>query len=671
MSLTPKKKSLPVAVIIRRVAAVSLFLSFAAAAAGSWIFASRQTQSQEAEHRAAIHQTLAGVLAPAMSISDFSEVRRVLVLASKPSDFYAVLTTEGDVLLGNYENSSAAPSILARSKKFVSCDNIKSSYAESEISKLQIYCSKILDIGPFGSSGRELGYLVSFGQNTVSDLAFAVMIRTLILALTVIPLVLVILLLVVRRQIVLPLARLHNAIHMTSAEVEAQNVQVKLKNSIGTAPREIVEIGAAFSDLIGRVSSFLKLQSEHETNAAIARTTQMLAHDVRKPFTMLRVGLAMLGKAKDPESVKRVMSRVVPEIDRAMISVDGMLADVMEVGSTSVKLIPEPVSPESLLESTLGDVIRMYPEADISLSYDLNHTHMANVHIQKISRVFSNIVGNSFQAMRYRGSMWFSTFESDGMIRFCIGNDGSWIPEENLPNLFDAFFTSGKKGGTGLGLAIAQKVVTAHSGKIWCESSKTPEHPEGKVEFFFTLPVSNQVNSATANLPKHSSDIAKQLTLLTETNSSLTSMDRGELSLEEDIVAAHLSIGRALRVLIVDDESIYRSALVSHMTRTPELSKALVLTQADSSTGALQAAGDQEYDLIITDVDMGKMSLNGFELVTELRGRGSKALICVHSNRIIAADNKTAIESGADSFIPKPMAHAQLLRLLLQAASAR
>ncbi|MEI8026323.1 MAG: hybrid sensor histidine kinase/response regulator [Pseudomonadota bacterium] len=410
---------------------------------------------------------------------------------------------------------------------------------------------------------------------------------------------------------------------------------------------------------------------EAQKAEAIARTTQMLAHDVRKPFSMLRVGLAMLGKAKDPESVKRVMSRVVPEIDRAMISVDGMLADVMEVGSTSVKLIPEPVSPESLFESTLGDVIRMYPEADISLSYDLNHTHMANVHIQKISRVFSNIVGNSFEAMRYRGSMWFGTFESEGMIRFCIGNDGSWIHAENLPNLFDAFFTSGKKGGTGLGLAIAQKVVNAHGGRIWCESSKTPEYPEGKVEFFFTLRVSNQVNSATANLPKHSSDIAKQLTLLTETNLSSTSMDRGELSLEEDIVAAHLSIGRALQVLIVDDESIYRSALVSHMTRTPELSKALVLTQADSSTGALQAVGDQEYDLIITDVDMGKMSLNGFELVTELRGRGSKALICVHSNRIIAADNKTAIESGADSFIPKPMAHAQLLRLLLQAASAR
>jgi signal transduction histidine kinase len=221
-----------------------------------------------------------------------------------------------------------------------------------------------------------------------------------------------------------------------------------------------------------------------QVSEAIAKTTQMLAHDVRKPFSMLRMALNMLGRAKDPEAVKNVMQRIVPEIDKAMSSVDGMIADVMEVGSTSLTLIQEPASPDSLIESTLGEVIRMYPESNISFKYEFAHTHMASVHVQKIGRVFSNIVGNSFQAMRNRGQMWFRTFESDGMIHFCIGNGGSLIPAETLPKLFEAFFTSGKKGGTGLGLAIAQKVVNAHGGKIWCESSKTAEHPDGKVEFF-------------------------------------------------------------------------------------------------------------------------------------------------------------------------------------------
>jgi signal transduction histidine kinase/CheY-like chemotaxis protein len=428
--------------------------------------------------------------------------------------------------------------------------------------------------------------------------------------------------------------------------------------------------------LIGKITllmeehqKFEELTRTADRNAAIAQTTQMLAHDVRKPFSLLRMGLTMLSNAKDPEGVKKVMSRIIPEIDKAMSSVDGMITDVMEVGSVSTNLIQEAASPESMIESTLGEIIRIYPEANISFTYEFNHTHMANVHIQKIGRVLSNIVGNSFQAMHNKGQMWFRTSERDGMIEFCLGNGGSVIPPDSLPKLFEAFFTSGKKGGTGLGLAIAQKIVTAHGGKIWCESSKTAAHPDGKVEFFFTLPIAGRVNQTTATLPRHSSDIAKQLVLLVDSHPASLSIDKGEMSLEEDVVLNFTATKRCLRVLIIDDEAIYRSALAAHLTRTPELTSALNITQLEGSLGALQAISKQPFDLIITDVDMGTTSLDGFELVKELRMAGSKALICVHSNRICAGDNKLAIEAGADSFMPKPMARAQLLRIVLQAAA--
>jgi signal transduction histidine kinase/DNA-binding NarL/FixJ family response regulator len=425
-------------------------------------------------------------------------------------------------------------------------------------------------------------------------------------------------------------------------------------------------------NVIGRqLQRILDQLEQAKVSTAIAQTTQMLAHDVRKPFSLLRMGLIMLGNAKDPAGVKQVLSRIVPEIDKAVRSVDGMIADVMEVGSPSTTLIQEAVSAESLIEVTLGELIRMNPKSNISFSYDLKHVHMAHVHVQKVGRVFSNIVGNAFQAMRLKGAMWFKTVESDGMLRFCIGNSGSVIPEESLKHLFEAFFTSGKKGGTGLGLAIAQKVVTAHGGKIWCESSKTAEHPEGQVEFYFTLPVAtNRRNQSTANLPKHSADVAKLLEMFTEQSEPSLSVDKGELALEDDVLSSHAELGRPLRVLVIDDESIYRGALASFLTRTPELDRALQLTLADGSESALEASGKTNFDLIVTDVDMGSSSLDGFELVRELRRLGSKSLICVHSNRIVAADNKAAIDSGADSFLPKPMARAQFLRVLLQAAES-
>jgi signal transduction histidine kinase/DNA-binding NarL/FixJ family response regulator len=410
--------------------------------------------------------------------------------------------------------------------------------------------------------------------------------------------------------------------------------------------------------------------ADMQVSAAIAQMTQMLAHDVRKPFSLLRMALGMLAQAKDPAAIKHLLSRIVPEIDKAMSSVDGMISDVMEVGSASTTLILEPASPESLIEATLGEITRIYPKAAIVFEYDLKHRHMAHVHVQKIGRVFSNIVGNAFQAIRIKGNMWFKTSEREGMIQFCVGNAGSVIPQESLPKLFEAFFTSGKKGGTGLGLAIAQKVVTAHGGKIWCESSKTPEHPEGKVEFFFTLPIATgKLNRTTAVLPKNSSDIAKDLVFLDDTLPQSPSTDKGELTLEEDIVQALAAKSRGLHILIVDDEAIYRSGLSTFLTRTEALGGHLTITHAQDSDDALEAISSQNYDLVITDVDMGASSLNGFELVSELRKRGSKALVCVHSNRIVAADSKTAIDVGANYFMPKPMARAQLLRILLQAAT--
>ena len=161
------------------------------------------------------------------------------------------------------------------------------------------------------------------------------------------------------------------------------------------------------------------------------------------------------------------------------------------------------------------------------------------------------------------------------------------------------------------------------------------------------------------------------LVFLDDNFSASLSVDKSEITLEDDIVHALTATNRTLHILIVDDEAIYRSGLSTFLTRTEPLGGRLTITQAQDSDDALQALSSQNYDLVVTDVDMGAPSLNGFELVSELRKRGSKALVCVHSNRIVTADSRTALDVGANYFMPKPMARAQLLRILLQAAMPR
>ena len=71
-----------------------------------------------------------------------------------------------------------------------------------------------------------------------------------------------------------------------------------------------------------------------------------------------------------------------------------------------------------------------------------------------------------------------------------IANTGSYIPPEDLENIFQPFFTKGKADGTGLGLAICRRIVAEHSGSIIVQSTRA-----NGTRFFIALPLSSDGSS--------------------------------------------------------------------------------------------------------------------------------------------------------------------------------
>ena len=225
---------------------------------------------------------------------------------------------------------------------------------------------------------------------------------------------------------------------------------------------------------------------------AIAMTTQMLAHDVRKLFYLLKTTLKLLSQTKDPSKINDLINETIPEIDRTIKKVEGLLKDILEIGRTDGNLILAAIDPESFIKSIIKENMYIYNRSNINFSFYFQHKHMFHIHPAKMERVFSNILTNAMQAMNFQGNIWIHSkeiiFNTKEYIEFCIGNNNSYISNENTKKVFNKFYTQ-KQNGTGLGLAIVENLIKEHNGNIYCTSEKNSQYPEGKVEFWFTLPV--------------------------------------------------------------------------------------------------------------------------------------------------------------------------------------
>ena len=89
-----------------------------------------------------------------------------------------------------------------------------------------------------------------------------------------------------------------------------------------------------------------------------------------------------------------------------------------------------------------------------------------------LKQVVLNILSNALDALEGPGSIDITArlepdVASRGRVIVTVQDTGRGIPPENLPNVFDLFYTTKEVGkGVGLGLAICQAMVEQHGGTI-------------------------------------------------------------------------------------------------------------------------------------------------------------------------------------------------------------
>ena len=91
---------------------------------------------------------------------------------------------------------------------------------------------------------------------------------------------------------------------------------------------------------------------------------------------------------------------------------------------------------------------------------------------EELGQVWTNLINNALQASANKCVIHIQHGISGNWHHLKFSNDGPPIPEEILPKIFDAFFTTKSFGeGTGLGLNISRQIIEKHGGSIIVNSN--------------------------------------------------------------------------------------------------------------------------------------------------------------------------------------------------------
>lgn len=282
-----------------------------------------------------------------------------------------------------------------------------------------------------------------------------------------------------------------------------EDLQERLdENSHLISSKHTIHSVATSSALIQLSDEIFRLKQEKEKlqeqlqfkNRVIA----ILAHDLRNPLTAAAIAIETLQSNYNPETgefprFKPGMALHLLKQARAQTRIiDRMIADLLQVGfgeDTELPIVPQRLQLGELCLEVLEELSDRYISKSQTIETDIpQDLPLVYADPDRIRQALINLLDNAIKYTPVGGIISLSGLHrTTQKVEFSIGDSGPGIPEENRDRIFEHLFRLQRDqnvDGYGIGLCLCQRIIRAHYGQIWVDSS-----PHGGAWFHFTLPV--------------------------------------------------------------------------------------------------------------------------------------------------------------------------------------
>jgi PAS domain S-box-containing protein len=199
-----------------------------------------------------------------------------------------------------------------------------------------------------------------------------------------------------------------------------------------------------------------------EKLAATGRLARTLAHEIRNPLTNINLSVDHLKGMEFTD----LQQHYFDIISRNSKRINDILTELLASSKPAHADMEDHILQDLIDKSIHAAMDRiMLKHIKLQVRY-LDKPICIRADAGKLSMAFLNIIINAVEAMEEsKGKLMISLSDGQDFWEVKITDNGVGIPEENIPRLFEPYFTA-KRNGMGLGLPATLNILQAHRAQI-------------------------------------------------------------------------------------------------------------------------------------------------------------------------------------------------------------
>jgi signal transduction histidine kinase len=264
---------------------------------------------------------------------------------------------------------------------------------------------------------------------------------------------------------------------LADAAISITNGNLRVRAPANSKIKELQGLGQTFNSMTESLR-----QSDEAKKTFIANVT----HELRTPLTVIKGTIETLedGALDDLKGRRPLLTSMGRETDRMIRLVNELLILTRaDAGALQLEIHPVDLLEHAkqrcdyLMNLSTRKNIKIITRSDNnSQSKSLAPEEAASSFMvladpDRLSQVLDNLLDNAIRHSPPSSTITVKITRSTNSVDCSISDEGTGIPAEHLPFIFERFYRVDKSrdrkdGGTGLGLAIARALVQAHGGTI-------------------------------------------------------------------------------------------------------------------------------------------------------------------------------------------------------------